>query len=111
MFAYNPESEVESHNELLLIPGAVPSFEKKVGEVVTGYKVTFTVDVLVGEDVIKTYNHVVAANFIPVAGYTYDLKAELSHKNLDPEQPQEAIEFTVTSIGGWDTTDENKTMM
>ena len=102
-FAYNPESEVESHNELLLIPGAVPSFEKKVGEVVTGYKVTFTVEVLVGEDVIKTYSHVVAANFTPVAGYTYDLKAELSHENLDPEHAQEPIEFTVTGIGGWDT--------
>lgn len=93
-FAYNPETEVESHNELLLIPGAMPT---------DGYKVTFTVEVLVGEAVIKTYNHEVAANFTPVAGYSYDLKAELSHENLDPEQPQEAIEFTVTNIGGWDT--------
>lgn len=93
-FAYNPETEVESHNELLLIPGAMPT---------DGYKVTFTVEVLVGEAVIKTYNHEVAANFTPVAGYSYDLKAELSHENLDPEQPQEAIEFTVTGIGGWDT--------
>lgn len=102
-------SEVESHNELLLIPGAVPSFEKD-SVVVPGYKVTFTVEVLVGDAVIKTYNHVVAANFTPVAGYTYDLKAELSHENLDPEQPQEPIEFTVTSISEWDDTDENKTI-
>lgn len=101
--------EVESHNELLLIPGKVPSF-KKDGVDVPGYKVTFTVEVLVGDAVIKTYNHVVAADFTPVAGYSYDLKAEISHKNLDPEQAQEAIEFTVTNIGGWDTPDENPTM-
>lgn len=92
--------EVESHNELLLIPGAVPSFEKD-SVVVPGYKVTFTVEVLIGDAVIKTYNHVVAADFTPVAGYSYDLKAEISHKNLDPEHKQEPIEFTVTAIGDW----------
>lgn len=95
------DAEVESHNELLLIPGATPE---------DGYMVTFTVEVLVGDTVIKTYNHVAAANFTPVAGYSYDIKATLSHTNLDPEQAQEPIEFTVTSIGGWETTDQNKTM-
>lgn len=104
---FNTEvSEVESHNELLLIPGAVPSFDKD-GGVVTGYKVTFTVEVLVGDAVIKTYRHVVAANFTPVAGYTYDLKAELSHENLDPDQPQEPIEFTVTKVENWTENESN----
>ena len=95
------DAEVESHNELLLIPGAVPSFVKD-NKSVNGYKVTFTVEVLVGDTVIMTYNHVAAANFTPVAGCSYDIKATLSHTNLDPEQAQEPIEFTVTNIGGWD---------
>ena len=103
------DAEVESHNELLLIPGAVPSFVKDNNSV-NGYKVTFTVEVLVGDTVIKTYNHIAAADFAPVAGYSYDIKATLSHTNLDPEQAQEPIEFTVTNIGGWNTPDENPTM-
>ena len=61
----------------------------------------FAVDVYVNDTLVKTYNHEVAANFTPVAGYSYDLKAEISHENLDPEQTQEAIEFTVTGIDGW----------
>lgn len=104
------DAEVESHNELLLIPGDAPSFENAEGQSVNGYKVTFTVEVLVGDTVIKTYNHVAAADFTPVAGYSYDIKATLSHENLDPEQAQEPIEFTVHTIGDWNTTDQNKTM-
>ena len=99
--ALNEESE--SFYELLIIPGAVPTFVNADGETVTGYKVVFAVDVYVNDTLVKTYNHEVAANFTPVAGYSYDLKAEISHENLDPEQTQEAIEFTVTGIGGWDT--------
>lgn len=95
--------EAESFYELLIIPGAVPTFVNANGETVTGYKVVFAVDVYVNDTLVKTYDHEVAANFTPVAGYSYDLKAEISHENLDPEQTQEAIEFTVTGIGGWDT--------
>ena len=93
--------EAESFYELLIIPGAVPTFVNANGETVTGYKVVFAVDVYVNDTLVKTYDHEVAANFTPVAGYSYDLKAEISHENLDPEQTQEAIEFTVTSIDGW----------
>ena len=101
--------EAESFYELLLIPGAVPSF-KEGEETVNGYKVEFAVDVYVNDILVKTYNHVAAANFTPVAGCSYDIKATLSHENLDPEQAQEPIEFTVTNIGGWNTPDENPTM-
>ena len=97
--ALNEESE--SFYELLIIPGAVPTFVNADGETVTGYKVVFAVDVYVNDTLVKTYNHEVAANFTPVAGYSYNLKAEISHENLDPEQTQEAIEFTVTGIDGW----------
>lgn len=100
------EAEVESHRERFLIPCyTLRPFEKN-GEPTEGYRVTFTVEVLVGENiedavVVKTYNHTVAANLKPVAGYAYDLKATLSAENVDPYQAQEPIEFTVTSIDNW----------
>ena len=89
--AYN--ATVESYNELLLIPNAVTG----------GYNVTFDVDLLVSDKVIETYQHTAKADFTPVAGFSYDINAEISAKNIDPENPngQEPIEFTVTEINDW----------
>jgi hypothetical protein len=42
----------------------------------------------------------------------YDIKAVINHKNIDPSTEQEAIEFTVAEIIGWDQyTDENATIL
>ncbi len=88
-FAYN--TTLESYNELLLIPGAVAG----------GYNVTFKVDLLVSDQKIKTYEHTAKVNFAPAPGTCYDIKAVVNAENIDPEQEQEAIQFTVTEINGW----------
>lgn len=90
-YAYN--NTYESQNELLLIPVAVDG----------GYNVTFTVDLLVGGTVVKTYNHKATVNFAPVAGYSYDIKAIINAENIDPAHEQEPIEFTVNTLPGWTT--------
>ena len=88
-YAYN--ETLESYNELLLIPGAVAD----------GYNVTFMVDLLVSDQKIKTYVHTAKVNFAPAPGTCYDIQAVVNAENIDPEQEQEAIEFTVTKINGW----------
>lgn len=91
--AYAHGKIYESQNELLLIPGAV-----------TGdYNVTFTVDLLVGGTLVKTYNHKATVAFAPVAGYSYDIKAIINADNIDPAHEQEPIEFTVNTLLGWNT--------
>lgn len=82
---------LESHNECFLIPGAVPG----------GYEVTFTVDLMVGETTITTYNHSAIVDFAPAPGMAYDIYAVINHENIDPSTEQEAIEFTVTEIKDW----------
>ena len=82
---------LESYNELLLIPGAVAN----------GYDVTFKVDLLVSDQKIKTYEHTAKVNFDPTPGTCYDINAVINAENIDPENEQEPIEFTVTAIGGW----------
>ncbi len=89
--AYGFQTTLESYNELLLIPGAVTD----------GYNVTFDVDLLVSDQLIKTYNHTAKVNFVPAPGTCYDIKAVVNAENIDPEQEQEPIEFTVTKIDGW----------
>ena len=84
------ESEKESFNVRFIIPG-------KEHE----YKVSFLVDVLYGETVIKTYKHTASVTFTPVAGTAYDIKTVIDHENIDPENKQEPIEFTVNTIPGW----------
>jgi hypothetical protein len=88
-FAYN--TTLESYNELLLIPGAIAG----------GYNVTFDVDLLVSGTVVKTYNHTAKVDFTPVAGNCYDIKAVINAENIDPENKQEPIEFTVATLPGW----------
>lgn len=87
-FAYN--TAVESYNELLMIPSKIKA-----------YTVTFDVDLLVSGTVVKTYAHTAAASFAPAAGTCYDIKAEINATNIDPNNEQEPIEFTVTAINGW----------
>lgn len=89
-FAYN--TTLESYNELLLIPGAVTD----------GYNVTFKVDLLVSDQKIKTYEHTAKVNFAPAPGTCYDIKAVINAENIDPDQAQEPIEFSVTTINGWE---------
>ena len=108
----------ESNNERFLIPGTAPSvtYEVKDAEgnksevTANAYMVTFKVDLLVNGTKIKDYAHTAYVEFAPVAGYSYDIKAEINAENIDPANEQEPIEFTVTNIGGWDTTNENQTM-
>lgn len=90
-YAYN--NTYESQNELLLIPVAVDG----------GYNVTFIVDLLVSGTLVKTYKHKATVNFAPVAGYSYDIKAIINAENIDPENEQEPIEFTVNTLPGWTT--------
>lgn len=102
----------ESLNERFLIPGAAPSVtydvkdaEGNVTSTVTknAYKVTFDVNLYINETKVNTeaYHHVAYAEFVPAAGYAYDIKTEINASNIDPEHSQEPIEFTVTSVGEW----------
>ena len=80
----------ESQNELFLIPS--DNYE---------YNVTFNVELLVSDIVVKTYAHTVKAEFAPAPGNSYDIKAVINAENIDPENEQEPIEFTVSTLSGW----------
>lgn len=98
--AYAYGNTLESYNELLLIPSDA-----------TDYQISFDVKLYVSEELIKTYNHTAVANFAPVAGNCYDIKAVINAENIDPENEQEPIEFTVTAITGWaGPTDQDATV-
>ena len=101
----------ESKNERLMIPGTAPevTYTAKNAEGVpttvteNAYKVTFNVDLYVGETLVKTYAHAAYAKFIPAPGTCYDIKTIINASNIDPEHSQEPIEFTVTAIKDWGT--------
>ena len=82
----------ESQNELFLIPSTTDYT----------YNVTFDVVLLVNTEEIKTYNHTATVTFAPAPGNSYDIKAVINAENIDPEHEQEPIEFTVTTISGWE---------
>ena len=107
--AFACNTTLESYNELLMIPGAgKTSFTVTNGETTTqktGYTVNFTVELLVSDAVVATYPHTIHTDFAPVAGNSYDLKATITAKNIDPNNEQEPIQFTVTTIGGWNESD------
>lgn len=92
-YAYN--NTYESQNELLLIPNTDEGAKDT-------YNVTFTVDLLYSGTVIKTYNHTATVEFKPEPGKSYDILAKISAENIDPENKQEPIEFTVTKVNDWD---------
>ena len=99
----------ESKNERLMIPGTAPevTYTAKNAEGVpttvteNAYKVTFNVDLYVGETLVKTYAHAAYAKFIPAPGTCYDIKTIINASNIDPEHSQEPIEFTVNALPGW----------
>lgn len=90
------QTEMESYNELLLIPAGTT-------DAPASYNVTFVVDLLISGTVVTTYNHTATLSFAPVAGYAYDIAAEITAENInpDPDAKQEPIEFTVTAIDEW----------
>lgn len=88
--AYAYGATYESQNERFLIPSA--EYE---------YNVTFTVELLVSSTKVAEYNHTATAKFAPVAGNAYDIKTVITPENIDPNNEQEPIEFTVKSLGGW----------
>ena len=94
----------ESLNELFLIPSA--AYE---------YTVTFTaelyingtqIDVDKNTEGVQGYNHTAKVTFAPAAGNAYDIKAVINASNIDPNNEQEPIEFTVATLPGWDTTND-----
>lgn len=97
----------ESLNELFLIPGAVPSVtyqdENGADVTVNGYKVSFDVNLYINDTKVNAvaYHHVAYVDFVPQAGYAYDIKTEVNATNIDPEHAQEPIEFTVSTVGNW----------
>lgn len=107
--AYDFGKVYESLNERFLIPGTAPEVTYEVEDAegnktnVTenAYKVTFKVDLLVNNTLVKTYNHTAYAKFTPEAGNSYDIKTVINAENIDPENKQEPIEFTVTAIDEW----------
>lgn len=107
--AYAYGATYESLNERFLIPGIAPEVtytvknaEGNVSSVTANaYKVTFKVDLLVSDKKIATYNHTAYAQFAPVAGNSYDIKTVINANNIDPQNKQEPIEFTVTEIDDW----------
>lgn len=104
-YAYN--STYESQNELFLIPGSIAATEAAPA----GYKVTFTVELLVSGTLVKTYYHTTYVDLTPVAGQAYDITATITAENIDPEHAQEPIEFTVAALPEWGTTNNvNQTL-
>ena len=89
--AYAYGATYESQNELFLIPSS-ESY---------AYNVTFTVELLVSNTVVATYNHTATATFAPEAGKAYDIKTVINAENIDPEHEQEPIEFTVNALPDW----------
>lgn len=97
--AFVVNKTLESHKELLLIPGAATETK--------GYNVTFTVELLINNKTITTYNHNVDINLTLEWGKCYNILAKINAKNINPEQAQEPIEFTA-KISDWDTTKESQ---
>lgn len=86
---------VESYSERLLIPGNKT------------WNISFVVDLLVSGEVITTYSHTATAAFELKPGASYDIVAEITAANIDPNNEQEPIEFTATMTDWSDA--ENKT--
>lgn len=89
-YAYN--TTVESYYERLLIPG-----NKE-------WNISFVVELLVSGQKIATYNHTAKATIDFQPGNSYDINAEITATNIDPNHAQEPIEFTVNALPDWGTT-------
>jgi hypothetical protein len=87
--AYAYGKTYESQNERLLIPG-----NKE-------WEISFVVELLVSGKKIDEYEHTAKATIDFQPGHSYNINAEITASNIDPEHSQEAIEFTVTKIEDW----------
>lgn len=88
-------AELESFNQRFIIPTASYT-----------YNVSFVVDLYYGDSCVDTYNHTATVTFAPAAGTAYDIKTVINASNIDPDQAQEPIEFTVNPIAGWGSYNE-----
>ena len=87
--AYAYGKTYESQNERLLIPG-----NKE-------WEISFVVELLVSGKKIDEYEHTAKATIDFQPGHSYNINAEITASNIDPEHAQEPIEFTVTPISDW----------
>lgn len=87
--AYAYGKTYESQNERLLIPG-----NKE-------WEISFVVELLVSGKKIDEYEHAAKATIDFQPGHSYNINAEITAANIDPEHAQEPIEFTVTPISDW----------
>ena len=103
--AYACNKTYESYYERFLIPSDSRA-----------YNVSFVVELYINDTLIDVnsaddkygYEHTATITFAPEAGHAYDIKAVINAKNIDPNHAQEPIEFTVTSIDGWGTTNNEE---
>lgn len=95
-YAYN--TTVESYYERLLIPG-----NKE-------WNISFVVELLVSGQKVATYNHTAKATIDFQPGNSYDINAEITASNIDPNHAQEPIEFTATMTDWSAASDENATV-
>lgn len=95
-YAYN--TTVESYYERLLIPG-----NKE-------WNISFVVELLVSDQKIATYNHTAKATIDFQPGNSYDINAEITATNIDPDHAQEPIEFTATMTDWSAASDVNATV-
>lgn len=97
--AHALNSKYESDYERFLIP-SVTEYE---------YVVTFTVDLYINGTLIDVnekeaetgYEHTARVKFAPAAGQAYNICTTINAENIDPNNEQEPIEFTVTGLNGW----------
>lgn len=92
-YAYG--TTIESYFERLLIPGSKE------------WNISFVVDLLVSGKKIATYDHTAKATIALAPGMSYDIKAEITATNIDPNHAQEPIEFTASMTDWTDATAEN----
>ena len=102
--AYAYGATYESQNERFLIPSAT-EYEYVVTFTVELYINGTQIDVDKNTEGVQGYNHTAKVTFAPAAGNAYDIKAVITPKNIDPNNEQEPIQFTVTAIGEWGTDD------
>ena len=93
-YDYAYSNIVESYYERLLIPG------KKE------WTISFVVDLLVSDKKIASYPHTAKATIDLAPGMSYDILAEITATNIDPNHAQEPIEFTATMTNWTDATGE-----
>lgn len=91
------QKSADSYNERLLIP---------TGD---AYSVVFTIELLPnGSDlVLRSYDRTVSITNVPLkAGYRYNFTATIDKDNVNPDSPLKPIEFSVSTIEGWQQENE-----